>query len=181
MEIFNGINIKVLDIETTGLDPQLDSIIELGVIEYENGELVREHSRIFGGGKSSPTTLGIHGIRDDQRIGLQRFEECAENVANYLSNGILAGYNLKKFDIPFIERKLSSVGKKLENYKLIDIYSVVKRYKVASRDFKLKTLCDKYDIEHGNHRGLEDSRCTWILLTRLVQEFKITDMKELMK
>ena len=180
-EIFIGTNIKVIDIETTGLDVQLDTIIELGVIEYEDGEFIREHSRVFGGGSSSPNLVKIHGIKDGERIGLLRFEDCAENIANYLSNTILAGYNLKKFDIPMIAYKLKSSGRILENYKTIDVYNLVRRLKIATVDNKLKTVCEKYGIGYGNHRGLEDSRCTWSLLNRLIEEYKIKDIKELLK
>lgn len=181
MDIFKDTNIKMLDIETTGLNPQLDSIIELGVIELQDGEIIREHSRLFGGGSSSPSLVKIHGIKDEQRVGLDRFELCADRIAAYLSNTILAGYNIKKFDLPMIECKLKSVGVVLTNYKTLDVYNVVRRYKMGTVDNKLKTLCDKFEITHGGHRGLEDSRCTWELLKRLILEFNIKELRELMK
>lgn len=177
--IFDGTIIKVLDIETTGLNIQIDRIIELGVVEYVNGEYVLEHSRLFGGGSSSFDLIKIHGIKDSQREGLKTFEECSERICEYLSNCILVGHNIKRFDIPFIDEKLKLSDRKLQNIKIIDTLLLSRKYKISSSNNKLGSLCSQLGIEYGNHRGLADSKCTWILLNKIIELQKIENLRDL--
>ena len=180
--IFKGTNIKVLDIETTGLEPQIDTIIELGVIEFQDGVFVQEHSRLFGGGKCSFDLVKLHGIKDSEREGLETFEQCGEKISKYLSNSILVGHNLKKFDVPFMDEKLKNSGFMLYNYKIIDTLLLSRKHKVAKLGSNsLGNLCSQYKIEYGNHRGLADSRSTWNLLLKLIEELRIDKLEDLMR
>ena len=179
-KIFNNLRVIILDIETTGLSKDFDRIIELGVMEYDNGELVVNYSKLFGGGRSQINTIKIHGIKDSERIGLKTFEECAEDVSNYLSNAILVGHNVRRFDIPMINAKLKSAGKELSNIKIIDTCELAKRVKIAS-DNKLETLCNHFGIKHGGHRGLADAKCTLELLLKLIDLLNVEDVDEIAK
>ena len=180
LDVFGGERVIVLDIETTGLSRDFDRIIELGVIEYNKGEMVTEYSKLFGGGKSSISVVKIHGIKDSERIGLETFEECAGRIAEYLSNSILVGHNIKKYDIPMIEAKLATVGERLENVRIVDTYELSKRVKLA-KDNKLETLCEYFGIKHGGHRGLGDAKCTLEVLLRLLDILKVKDINEIIQ
>ena len=179
-KVFENSRIIVLDIETTGLSRDFDRIIELGVVEYDKGELVVSYSKLFGGGRSQMNVVKIHGIKDSERRGLKTFEECAGDISSYLSNAILVGHNVKRFDIPMISAKLKSVGKELTNIQIIDTYELSKRVKIAS-DNKLETLCNHFGIKHGGHRGLADAQCTFELLLRLVDLLEIENINEIIK
>lgn len=162
----------VLDLETTGLDLLFNNIIELGVVEVKDGEVVREYSKLFGGGRSSAYLVkNVHGIKDSERIGKPTFRECAEKIANYLSGAILVTHNGAKFDIPFMEMKMKEVGVTLSYYKQIDTYLISK--KLEHERNSLEWLCGHYGIKYdeSNHRGLTDCLCTLQLLYAFCQKF----------
>ena len=179
-EIFKNERVIVLDIEATGLSKDFDRIIELGVIEYDKGELVTEYSKLFGGGKSPISVVRVHGIKDSERRGLETFEDCAERIAKYLSNAILIGHNIKKYDVPMIKAKLATMNQQLENIQIIDTCDLAKKVKVAS-DNKLETLCNYFGIKHGGHRGLSDAKCTGEVLLRFIDILKIKDVNEIIQ
>lgn len=161
-----------LDIETTGLSPVINTIIELGVVEVLNGEVRTQYSRMFGGGRS-PIYLvrNVHGIRDAEREGLSTFVESSRKIAGFLSNAILVTHNGTKFDIPFIENKLKEGGTSLTYSRHIDTYVISKRLKHEHNS--LGWLCQNYGIAYGedNHRGLTDCLCTLQLLYAMCDKF----------
>jgi len=180
LEILENKSIIFLDIETTGLNFDLDRIIELGVVEYYGMNKILEYSRLFSGGKC-PIHLvnNCHGIKDSDRDKEPSFEQQADKIAKYLSNHILAGHNILKFDIPMIENKLAIANQKLENVEFIDTYVLAKRFKVATVDLKLGTLCKNFNLAYGNHRGLGDAKSVYELLMVFIKNFDIKDIKEI--
>ena len=162
-----------IDLETTGLSPVFNNIIELGVVEVVGGEIKTKYSRLFGGGRSSMYLVRkVHKIRDCERVGKSTFAESASAVARWLNGSILLSHNGAKFDIPFMKSKMSEVGVKLECPVSIDTYQLSKKY--GSYEFhSLQWLCKRYGIPYGeeNHRGLTDCLCTVQLLYAMVDDF----------
>ncbi len=169
----------VVDIETTGLQKQLDRIIELGVVEYVDNELKLEFSKLFGGGRCIPfLSKSIHKIKDRDRKGKPTFEECAEKVSGFLSNCYLVTHNGKRFDIPMLEIKLGKY--KIVNSKYIDTLVIARKLdKFKDKNKDLKSLASYYNIDYGNHRGLGDAQTTFELLKCLMQEMNITKLEDL--
>src|SRR4051812_29557395 len=63
-----------VDLETTGLDPARDRVIELGVLFVERGEVVRRVSKLFDAGGPLPLAIRrITGIQDAQLQGAPLF------------------------------------------------------------------------------------------------------------
>ena len=152
-----------VDIETTGLNTNYNTIIELGVIEVLNGRITGEYTKLFGGGYSPMYLLrNVHHIKDSERRYKPRFEDCAEKICNYLSDSVIITHNGKKFDIPMIETKLEKAGGyKLSNVQYIDTYQIAK--KIGHESNTLSNLCKLYNLQYGGedgnnaHRGLEDA------------------------
>ncbi|MBQ5673879.1 MAG: ribonuclease H-like domain-containing protein [Lachnospiraceae bacterium] len=56
----------VVDLETTGLDPKRDKIIEIGAIQVENGKIKRTFQTFVNPGrKLSDKVKELTGIRDE--------------------------------------------------------------------------------------------------------------------
>lgn len=168
-------NLVCLDIETTGLNLMFDQIIEFGCIEVKDGIITTEYQTLFGGGRS-PVYLvkNVHGIRDSERIGKPTFQDRGMKIANYLSNKVLVGHNIRKFDIPMIINKLNDIGATIENYKICDTLQIAK--KIGHESNKLENLCKYYGIQYGGslgnrkHRGLDDAKSTLDLLYTFVNK-----------
>lgn len=189
-DIFRDKRIIALDIETTGLSNTFNTIIELGVIEVQNGMVVQRYSRLFGGGHSSMYLVRkIHQIKDSERKFKPTFKECAEKISKYLSNAILVTHNGNAFDIPMIQNKCNSIGFPLEGIKVIDTLQLARKMRKneeGNDDEKkqhgrntLENLCKEFGLQYGGeeggnaHHGLEDSEACLDLLFYMVNNNKV--------
>jgi len=173
-------NIVVLDIETTGLNPKDDEIIELGAIhvtqktepyhiENELDSLVELSS-----GRSLPEiVVKLTGITEEQlsKQGKPK-AEISKELVKILDNKntLLVAYNAQ-FDLSFIYYFLhryqsADVLKKL---KLLDAMTIYK----DRRDYphKLENAVAAYNIENENaHRAIDDAKATLKLLAQMSLE-----------
>ena len=179
-----------LDLETTGLSIQYNTIIELGVIEVVDGMVKREYAKLFGGGHSSLFLVkNVHHISNSERRGKPTFAECAERISSFLSGSILITHNGNSFDIPMIQHKLTASGFPLKNFRSIDTLQLVRKMRkamkveesskdddssVATHRNTLENLCAEFGLAYGgddgsrSHRGLEDAEATLDLLFHLI-------------
>ena len=161
-----------INLETTGLNPIFNTIIELGIIEVKNGEIVQQYSKLFGGGRSSMHQVRkVHGIRDAERLGKPTFKKCAKRIADYFSGAVLVSCNGNKFDIPFMKEKMKEAGVSLLYSRHIDTDLISRKLKSRKND--LEWLCRLYDIPYdGSHRGgLAKCHCTLQLLYAFCEKF----------
>lgn len=178
MNFSSDVRLVCVDIETTGLNPEFDRIIELGVVEHKGQELILEHSKLFGGGRSSPYVVkSVHGIKDCMREKMPSFEESAKDIATYLSGSVLVGHNLKKFDYPFITHRLAVGGYKLSDVRLVDTLVLARRMDYASNT--LEDLSARFGIEHGKHRATGDAWTCHELLVHLMKVLNVTSLEEI--
>src|SRR5438045_7798960 len=63
-----------VDLETTGLDPGVDEVIELGVLFVEQGQVVRRREQLFSSRAPLPLTIRrITGLTDEDLRGRDAF------------------------------------------------------------------------------------------------------------
>ena len=90
MSILSNTTVIVFDIETTGLNPLLDTVIEFGAVKVFGGDVVEEKSMMFKGGICSPHLVkNVHKIKDYMREDCPYFEESAQEVFDFLNNNIV--------------------------------------------------------------------------------------------
>ncbi|OAI48268.1 hypothetical protein AYO44_07500 [Planctomycetaceae bacterium SCGC AG-212-F19] len=93
----------VLDLETTGMSPKTDRIVEVAAVKFlPDGERCRYHRRINPGVPIPAVATAVHGIRDEDVADCPPFEAVAAVFGRYLRDADLAGFNLKRFDLPFL-------------------------------------------------------------------------------
>jgi DNA polymerase-3 subunit epsilon len=100
----------IVDTETTGMDPQADQVIEIGIVVFEYaaetgqiGPVVRHLNALEDPGRPIPAAAtAIHHITDDMVKG-QRFDEAA--VVQALSDVSLVIAHNSTFDRPFLEAR----------------------------------------------------------------------------
>ncbi len=177
-EMFANVELRSLDIETTGFSKKNDYVIELGMIVVNCGSIIRKGNTLFGGGKSHPRSFAVHGISDKSRAGLPTFAEKAHFFKKVVESSstnsageeipvIFVTHNGDKFDIPFLVEKCRMAGHPIIN-KEGSIYTVdtakLARKHLSSPNYKLETLCKVYGLEHGGHRALGDAKSCLELL-----------------
>jgi DNA polymerase-3 subunit epsilon len=80
----------VLDIETTGLNPEVDRIVEIAMIRLVPGKEA-EHwcVRCNPGVPISPEATAVHGIKDEDVSCIETFEQISLYVRDFLENADL--------------------------------------------------------------------------------------------
>ncbi len=96
--------IAFIDVETTGLSPYSDRIVELSILKiHPNGSEEYKKHRINPGIPIPPDATAIHGITDEDVADEYDFRQYAESIRDFLIGCDIAGFNVIKFDLPFLE------------------------------------------------------------------------------
>ncbi len=104
-----GRGFAVVDVETTGLSPRSDRIIELAVVRLDiAGRVVDEWSTRLNPQRSVGATW-VHGISDADVARAPRFGDVAEEVTRRLNGAVFVGHNAR-FDAGFVLAELVRAG-----------------------------------------------------------------------
>lgn len=118
------------DLETTGLNLQNDRIIELALIRVTPAGDVLERVRRFNPGMPIPAeATKVHGITDDDVRDEEPFQRRARSLAKLLADADLAGFNVRRFDLPMLlaEFQRCSVSFDVRGRRIIDMQSIFHR------------------------------------------------------
>lgn len=119
-----------LDLETTGLSVSSDRIVELAVLQISPDGDVSEKVRRFDPGMPiPPEATEIHGITDADVADKPSFSARARSLARLLEPCDLAGFNLRRYDLPMLlaEFKRAGVSFDPRGRRLIDVQTIFHR------------------------------------------------------
>lgn len=151
-----------LDIESTGTDPVLDRIIELGVSIIKPGadERVRWESRFNPGIPIPPAATAVHCITDIDVADCQPFSERAAHIHKALQGKDLAGYNLWRFDLPILDEELRRCGYKLDlrGVRVVDCFGIFSKKEPRKLEDAVRRYCGRDPLAaHSASADAEDT------------------------
>lgn len=98
-----------IDVETTGLKPSSQRIIEVALVRFEDGMETDRFDRLVNPGRRIPSYISkLTGIRDDDVEDAATFAELAESIVEFIGGDVLVGHNIS-FDIGFLNAELQRV------------------------------------------------------------------------
>ena len=101
-------SVAVVDLETTGVYPSVDRVVEIGVVLLdEAGGVEHEFCTVVDPGRDVGAT-SIHGIRASDVVGAPPFAEVAPYLAALLSGRVVVASAIASPSSP--ERRLASAG-----------------------------------------------------------------------
>ena len=156
-----------LDTETTGLDPQKDTIIEVAAVRFrDDGKVLEEWSSLVNPGRPVPFVVTqLTGITSLMVATAPSLSEVAADLRRIVGNdhsGIVA--HTVAFDLEFLrEQGVHLRGPFLDTFELASIFLPIEaRYSLGS-------LAERFGIPFSlQHRALEDARATQALLLALL-------------
>ena len=163
-----------LDLETTGLYPSRDKIIEIGAVKVIGGKETESFSTLVNPGrKLEERIVELTGIRDDDLKNAPYIEDVLGQILEFIGELPLLGHSVL-FDYSFMKK--AAVDRKLSFEKNgVDTLKIARRYLPELEHRSLGYLCGYYKIEHQAHRALNDARATEELFLRLTEDFYDAD------
>jgi DNA polymerase-3 subunit epsilon len=163
------ITFTVLDVETTGLTPQLgDRVCEIAVLRFRGDrELARFQSLVNPQRPISPGAFAVNGIRDQDVVDAPFFAEIAPTVVDMLDDSTLVAHNAP-FDLSFLASELRICGLPFVLDSIIDTLALARRYYRFPSN-SLQAVAHYLGVETtGRHRALADVVTTKMVLERFV-------------
>jgi DNA polymerase-3 subunit epsilon/ATP-dependent DNA helicase DinG len=155
-----------LDLETTGLNPDKDAIIEIGAMKFRDGEIVEEFTTLVNPGRPIPPEITmLTGITDRDVLGAPPFEHIEASLLRFVGQAPVVGHNVS-FDLGFLRpHGLLNGNVGLDTWELATILLP------AQPGYSLGALAERFDLGLTNaHRAANDARATGWLFERLNDE-----------
>jgi DNA polymerase III epsilon subunit family exonuclease len=153
----------VVDVETTGRDPKMADLLEIGAVRVKAGKVDGTFSTFVNPGR---TIVGhqMHGITDKDVKGAPTPREAAEKFRDFAGDAILVGHNVG-FDLGFLEHALGD-GFRFKPGTYLDTLVLAREgYPDWAESYKLTELARFFGIELSEaHRALPDAQATAKLL-----------------
>lgn len=160
----------VLDIETTGLRPLRQRVIEIAAIRYTNGVQADSFSTLVNPERRVPAYISrLTGIDDAQLVSAPPFRQVADALAQFLGEELIVGYNVG-FDIAFLNAELKRLGKPPLINETLDLLPLAAQLVTDMRRSGLDAVCQALSIDvRERHRAEADAEVTALVLARLVE------------
>lgn len=161
-----------LDLETTGVDPAKDRIVEISLVKvHPSGEREVKTRRINPGMPIPPSSTAIHHISDEDVKDCPTFREVARSLAAYMEGADLAGYNSNKFDIPVLMEEFLRAGVDidLKKRRAIDVQNIFHKMEQRTLVAAYKFYCEK-ELEAA-HSAEADTLATLEVLEAQLERY----------
>lgn len=151
----------MLDLETTGLDISKDRIIEIGMIKrMPDGTETEFFRRINPTIPISQESTEITGISNDMVKDEPTFNQLVDEIAAFIGDADLGGYNSNKFDIPVLAEEFLRANHEfdIQSRKLIDVQNIFHKMEQRTLVAAYQFYCEK-KMENA-HNAMYDTKVT---------------------
>lgn len=159
-----------VDLETTGLNPKTDKIIEIGAVKVKNGQVADTYRTFVRPGKAlSERTQQLTGITKKDLESAPAIDEVLPNFLEFAEELPLLGHRIL-FDYSFLKKAAVNAGISFERSG-IDTLKLSRKFLPDLPSRKLPDLCAYYGISLQAHRALADATATHFLYQKLCENF----------
>ncbi|MBO7146657.1 MAG: 3'-5' exonuclease [Lentisphaeria bacterium] len=134
------------DLETTGVNPLTDRIVEISVLKVHPDGTRQVRTRRLNPEMHIPEEASaVHGIYDKDVENEPTFRQISKNLFIFFEDCDLGGYNIAKFDIPVLTREFSRAGLVFStaNRRIVDAYTIFCRMQPRNLSAAYKFFCGK--------------------------------------
>ena len=148
----------VFDTETTGLDPGVEYLTEIGAVIVRNGEVVEEFDTFVKPGKLiTPKITELTGITNEMVADAPGEKEALEAFLRFADGRILVAHNAHAFDIRFLKAAAKRSGISFEPT-YIDTLTMAQAMYPGLHNYKQGTINKHLELpSYEAHRACEDS------------------------
>ena len=148
----------VFDTETTGLDPGVEYLTEIGAVIVRNGEVVEEFDTFVKPGKPiTPKITELTGITNEMVADAPSEAEALRAFLDFVDGRILVAHNAHSFDIRFLRAAAKRSGIEFEPT-YIDTLTMAQAMYPGLHNYKQGTINKHLELPaYEAHRACEDS------------------------
>lgn len=160
------------DLETTGVNPTKDKIVEISYIKvYPNGTEESRTIRVNPGRHIPEEATAVHHITDEDIKDCPIFKDVAKEVERVFEGCDIAGFNSNKFDLPLLMEEMLNAGVSFDisRRKFVDVQTIFHKMEQRTLSAAYKFYCKK-DLENA-HSANADTRATYEVLMAQLDKY----------
>lgn len=163
--------LSFVDIETSGSNALNDRIIEIAVIQVENGEVVNTFDTLVNPeGPIHPYTTYLTGISAEDVENAPTFSEISDDLYDMLKDTLFVAHNVR-FDYGFIKNELGRLGYTFSTKQLCTVKLARKLYPGHQR-YNLDSIIERHNIEcEARHRAMGDTQVIHAFYQQSIETF----------
>jgi len=161
-----------LDIETTGLNPARDKVLEIGAVKVRKGVVEQTYETLVNTGVSVPEQIQeLTGITNEMQKTGKNTETAVRELIEFCEDLPILGHNIQ-FDFSFLKQNAINFGIEFEKDAL-DTLKIARHVLTELPSRTLVALCEYYQVDVGkSHRALDDAFSAHKVLWKMWEEFK---------
>lgn len=174
----------VFDIETTGLSPRYNKIIEIGAVKIKNGKIQDTFSEFINPEVPIPYTITkLTSITDQMVMEAPTIDEILPKFMEYVGDAILVAHNAS-FDTGFIKEFCKQLDIPFDST-IMDTMTLAHVLIPELGKYTLDRLCKQFNVslEH-HHRACDDAAATaeiFLKMLKMVHDKGVDTVNELNK
>lgn len=166
------------DLEATGINVGADRIVEIAILKaMPDGTEIVKTWRVNPEMPIPLQTSLIHGIYDEDIANEPTFKVIAAEIAEFIGDSDLAGYNSNKFDIPMLLEEFlrAEVDFDMNNRKFVDVQNIFHQMEQRTLKAAYKFYCQE-DLVNA-HAAEADVIATYKVLLGQLEMYKETEFE----
>ena len=165
----------IFDLETTGISPNHDEVIEISALKVKGGEVVDEFNTLVNPGRKIPFgATKVNGITNAMVAEAPAFSHVLAEFLDFAEGLVLVGHNIARFDMKFIWRDAEQYFGEIPQNNYVDTLQVARKHLPKMEHHRLVDLAEHYGISsEGAHRALNDC-----YMNQKVYECMVAEMRE---
>ena len=164
--------IAFIDLETTGINPGTDRIVEIAIIKILTDGTRSVKRKLLNPEMPIPRGASdVHGITDEMVKDAPTFKEVAHELKQMLDGCDIAGYNSNRFDIPMLVEEIlrAEVDFDRKGRRLVDVQNIFHKMEQRTLSAAYKFYCNK--VLEGAHSAEIDATATHEILIAQLQRY----------
>lgn len=153
----------IFDLETTGLIPIRDRIVEIGAVRIEQDGTWSKFTTLVNPGIAIPVRAqSVHGISDEMVAGAPSFKDAAYQFLSFIEGSKLVTHNAR-FDLGFMQENLARTGLPLIKTGAYDSIQLIRKAFPRLPSYSLQSLrvtLHLPEVEGDPHRAMFDAELT---------------------
>lgn len=165
----------IFDLETTGISPNYDEVIEISALKVKGGKVVDEFNTLVNPGRKIPFgATKVNGITNAMVAEAPAFSQVLAEFLDFAEGLVLVGHNIARFDMKFIWRDAEQYFGEIPQNNYVDTLQVARKHLPNMEHHRLVDLAEHYGISpEGAHRALNDC-----YMNQKVYECMVAEMRE---